>query len=115
MHELPVAENILKAVLQNAAGARAIRRIRIRVGEYSGVEPDHFEAHFKSAAAGTPAQEATLEFEMEQPAYRCRRCNKDLNLEEEPDARCPDCGAAEIDMTAGKHITLISLEIEQDA
>jgi hydrogenase nickel incorporation protein HypA/HybF len=65
MHELAIAESIVDAVCEKAAG-RAVHRVTVRIGRLSAVVPDALRFCFDLATEGTPAEGAVLE--IEQPA-----------------------------------------------
>jgi hydrogenase nickel incorporation protein HypA/HybF len=65
MHEAGLMQSALELAGGHArrAGAVAIRRVVLRVGALSGVEPDALRFAFEALAPGTPAAGATLELE----------------------------------------------------
>ena len=64
MHESGLMQSAdLAADYARRAGAGDIRRVVLRVGALSGVEPDALRFAFESLAPGTPAAGAALELE----------------------------------------------------
>jgi hydrogenase nickel incorporation protein HypA/HybF len=66
MHEAGLIQSALDLAADHArrAGAGTIRRVVLRVGAFSGVEPDALRFAFEALAPGTPAAGAALELEM---------------------------------------------------
>lgn len=60
MHELKLAQDLLAAALK-AADGKAIKIVRIKVGEHCHAAPDNVEFLFKTAAHNTQAAEAKIE------------------------------------------------------
>jgi hydrogenase nickel incorporation protein HypA/HybF len=65
MHEAGLMQSALDLAADHArrAGAGNIRRVVLRVGALSGVEPDALRFAFEAMAPGTPAAGAVLELE----------------------------------------------------
>jgi hydrogenase nickel incorporation protein HypA/HybF len=65
MHELGLAESILDIVRDHVPPGReaAVRRVRVRIGEFAGVLPDSLAFCFGAITAGTPFVDASLEIE----------------------------------------------------
>lgn len=59
MHEMALAEGILRVVLEKAAGQR-VRKVQLRVGAGHRVTSESLEMCFRLAAQETPAAEASL-------------------------------------------------------
>jgi hydrogenase nickel incorporation protein HypA/HybF len=60
MHELAIAESIVDAVCERAAG-RTIHRVTIRIGELTALVPAALRFSFDLAVEGTVADGATLD------------------------------------------------------
>jgi hydrogenase nickel incorporation protein HypA/HybF len=108
MHELSIAESVVEAVLERTGGA-TVSCVRLRVGRLSGVVPDALRFCFELATAGTPLEGCTLQ--LEEPAGRahCRSCGSDLVLED-PIPLC-ECGSADVEVLAGRELTVASVEV----
>lgn len=133
MHELALADAVVKAALRAAddAGMDRIERVIVKVGELQQIEKDLFEYSLTNVL---PARESRLKdvvFEVAAEAVRfeCRACGhgygrSDIDLDEGDQgeavhfipelshafARCPSCGSPDFDITAGRGITLERLE-----
>ncbi len=60
MHELKLVQDLLQAALK-AANGKAIKLVRIEVGEQCHAAPRSVEFLFKTAAKGTSAENAEVE------------------------------------------------------
>lgn len=133
MHELALADAVVKAALRAAddAGMERIERIVVKVGELQQIEKDLFEFSLTNVLPAQDSRLADVEFDVAEEAVRfeCRACGagygrEDINLETAEQgeavhfipelshafARCPSCGSPDFDITAGRGITLERLE-----
>jgi len=113
MHEMSIAHSILDiAVGEMEKNASAgIRKIKISIGEFSGVVKEALEFAFEVLAPNTPAAAAIFEIEVLPMTAECRKCGKfecrlsDLNL------LCPGCGRIAF-ITSGREMTVDYLDLE---
>jgi hydrogenase nickel incorporation protein HypA/HybF len=66
MHEKHLTEDLVRELesLARAEGGRRVTRIRVRLGALSHFTPEHFREHFDTAAAGTLAEGADVQAEL---------------------------------------------------
>lgn len=134
MHELALADSVVKAALSAAddAGITRITRIVVKVGELQQIERDLFEFSLTEVIPSQDARLNGVEFEIagERVRFRCRVCETeygrdDVGIDGEGDqgeaihfipelshafARCPACGSPDFDIKAGRGITLERIE-----
>ena len=113
MHEFSIATRLLELVEEQArrAGARRVASVKVVVGKLSGVVPELLREAFEFCSKGTLAEGAELVIEEPPLRCRCRACG----AEYEPEAfslKCPNCGAADFEITSGRELLLESLEVE---
>ena len=67
MHEKHLTEDLVRKLEALAAqeGGSQVTRIRVRLGALSHFTPEHFREHFEEAAAGTLAEGAEVEAEVD--------------------------------------------------
>jgi hydrogenase nickel incorporation protein HypA/HybF len=67
MHEKHLTEDLVRKLeaLVAEEGAVRVTRIRARLGALSHFTPEHFREHFDEAAAGTLAEGAAVEAELD--------------------------------------------------
>jgi hydrogenase nickel incorporation protein HypA/HybF len=67
MHEKHLTEDLVRKLEALAAeeGGSRVTRIRVRLGALSHFTPGHFREHFEEAAAGTVAEGAEVQAELD--------------------------------------------------
>ncbi len=115
MHELSIAAGIVDIVRQYVPEpqAPAVREVRVRVGDASGVLPESLAFCFEAIVAGTAWASARLTIERVAPTVLCWACGLEF-----PSgvlgARCPDCGGTDVSMVAGRELQVVDVEIDDD-
>ena len=113
MHEFSIMESALATAAQKtrAAGATQIHRLKLRVGQLSGVVPEALRFAFDALKTGSPvAAAAELEIEEVPAVGWCADCAAefaaaDLKYE------CPCCHRPTGELRRGKEMELAALEI----
>jgi len=109
MHEFPEVQAMVKqACAQVPAGSR-IKKLRIVVGEASGHDPRHIQAHFAEASRATPAEGAALEFIREKLAGTCTHCGAEF-IGGGLVLACGQCGGTQLEINAGNSVRLVGVE-----
>lgn len=108
MHEMAITQSVVDAVCEHAAGRR-VHSVRLEVGALCAVVPDSMQFCFDLATAGTVADGARLDVDVQPGAARCRTCDRDFVL---PDLvlLCP-CGSADVEVIAGRDLKILSMEV----
>lgn len=112
MHEVSLMEQTLAIAIDQAQqhGATQIHRLKLRVGQQSGVEPDALAFAFEVVAQNTIAAQGVLEIETVPVRCHCAHCQREF----QPDDwvyRCPQCGNLSPTVVDGKQLELASLEM----
>ena len=111
MHEYSLVQALLEQVEQVAEqnGAIEVHRIRLRLGELSGVEAGLLERAFEMARCGTRSAAAHLEVVSVAARWSCSRCERPIA----PGAalRCSECGAP-ARLLEGDEIILERIEMD---
>jgi hydrogenase nickel incorporation protein HypA/HybF len=112
MHEQSITESLLILALEKAAEAKAkkILKIRIVVGELTGLVEEMVDSHFSLISRDTIAAEAILVFAHRPVQLRCRNCNM-VFLPEKLDFYCPNCRTQQVDIISGRELYLDSIEV----
>lgn len=132
MHELALADSVVKAALAAAddAGMDRINRIVVKVGELQQIERDLFEFSLTEVLPARDHRLAEVEFDVtdEPVRFLCRTCANeygrgDVYIDGDsgeavhfiPElshayAKCPSCGSPDFEITAGRGITLQRVE-----
>jgi hydrogenase nickel incorporation protein HypA/HybF len=63
MHETHLIEPIIKGISEHAKkeGAKAVSKVRVKIGEFTGVKEQSFRETFSTLAKGTMLEGAELE------------------------------------------------------
>jgi hydrogenase nickel incorporation protein HypA/HybF len=113
MHETAIVQSILE-IAENEArkhGARSIRRIKLKVGEFRGVVKEALEFSFDVLRRNTLAAEAELDVETVRLRAECGNCGPaacslgDFNL------LCPQCGDLLV-IRAGQEMQVEYIDLE---
>jgi hydrogenase nickel incorporation protein HypA/HybF len=109
MHELAIAEAVIRIASDHAAG-RPVSAVFVKVGHLRQVVPSALEFSFELAAAGTAVEGARLEFEEVPTTGACRACGAEAQLPGFPLA-CPACGSLDVEIVAGEELLVDALEV----
>lgn len=114
MHELGIATAILdraQRAAQQHPGA-AIRRVGVRVGELSGVDPDALAFSFTTLVKDSPWEQVALEIERRRRVQRCGKCAHEFETDSFLTA-CPRCGSVHTECIAGDELDVVFVELEE--
>jgi hydrogenase nickel incorporation protein HypA/HybF len=113
MHELSIMHSALSLALDQAqaAGARRVQVIRLRIGALSGVVPEALQFAFEALAPGTLAEGGQLAIEAIPARFWCGQCRREFQSDDLL-ADCPDCHEPSGDLRAGRELEVASLEID---
>lgn len=113
MHEFSLVQSFLRQIedLMSAQGAERVSRLRVRIGVFSGVEPELFRLAYEELAGDSRARGAQLEIETIPLVARCADCNLDFPI---IGFRflCSRCGGREVRIVSGEELILDSVTME---
>jgi hydrogenase nickel incorporation protein HypA/HybF len=112
LHELAIAESVVRIADAHAAGRR-VSRVELKVGHLRQVVPSALEFSFELLAQGTPMEGAELAIDEVPAAGRCRSCATAGPLRAFPLA-CEACGSLDVEVTRGEELLVDSLELEEE-
>jgi hydrogenase nickel incorporation protein HypA/HybF len=113
MHELAIADSIVRIACAHARGRR-VATVELKVGHLRQVVPSALEFSFALVAEGTELEGAELVTEAVPAGGRCRACGFDGPLPEFP-LRCRACGGFDVEVLRGEELEVVALEIEDEA
>ena len=110
MHEMSIAEGLLRAVLDAAGtcGARRVQRVELAVGQMRLIMPEALDMAWQVLSEGTIASGAELAVVETPLEARCRRCECRFAPRID-NYLCPACGLADVEILAGNDIILKSV------
>jgi len=114
MHETSLVSALMQQVEAAAMELRAsaVHRIRVRIGELAGVEPQLFASAFELFRERTICAAARLEIVTAAAAWTCPGCGAAIAPGQV--LRCPDC-ALPARLASGDEIILERIEMEVPA
>lgn len=116
MHEMALAEGILRIIEDQAAarGFQRVRRVRVEVGRLAGVEIEALRFSFDVVVNESVAESALLEI-VETPGQGwCMECGTTVEISALYDA-CPLCGSYQVHATSGMEMRVLDLEVDATA
>lgn len=111
MHELSIAEAVVRIAGQHAAGRR-VSTVCVKVGHLRQVVPSSLEFAFELLVEGTELEGAELEIEAVPAAGVCRGCGTTTRLAAFP-VRCARCGGLDVEVTEGEELLVDWLELDE--
>ncbi len=111
MHEYSIVRALLDRVESEARARRAtaVHRLRVRIGELSGVEVDLLATAYRTFRERSLCAGAEMDVVPVAAEWACPRCARPLVAGEV--LRCPDC-AVPARLVAGDEIVLDRIEME---
>lgn len=114
MHEIGIANEIIKAGLAEAAlrQGSTLRRVGVHIGILAGVDLDALRFAFDALTRETTLQ--CVEFDL----LSCPRRNRCMNCTNEFEtgiycAPCPSCGSGSAALIGGEELDLAYVELEE--
>ncbi len=111
MHELSIAESIVRIADAHAAG-RLVHRVEVKVGHLRQVVPASLAFSFHLVAEGTALEGAELAIEEVPAVGRCRSCEAESQQDGFP-LRCAACGGLDLKVVRGEELLVDALELEE--
>jgi hydrogenase nickel incorporation protein HypA/HybF len=108
MHELSIANAIVEACAERAAGSRVVR-VRLEIGRLSGVLPDAVRFSFDVCARDTVVEGARLEIIETPGRAQCRDCGEEVALADL--VRSCGCGCTDLRVVAGEELKVKEMEL----
>ena len=109
-----IASSVLDAAHKEAAGRPGARvlKVGLRIGEWSGVDPESLRFCFDALARTSTADPPTLEIEFLARQNHCADCGITFALEQFH-IECPRCGAEVTQPVSGNELELTFVELEE--
>ncbi len=115
MHEASVARAIVDEIVERASDELMERvfRVRLKIGEFTGVFPDALTFAWDAATEGTLAEGSILEIERIPLEIFCKRCVRARQVEQThpPLPICPVCGDPSAEIVRGRELLITGLEV----
>jgi hydrogenase nickel incorporation protein HypA/HybF len=113
MHELSIAQGLMKLLLDETEKHRLtrIKKVHVRIGTMSNIVPNALLFAFDSVKEGTVADGATLEIEIVPAMARCSHCDAEFEVEDMV-LFCPRCDQIAAELLSGKELDLVEIDAE---
>jgi hydrogenase nickel incorporation protein HypA/HybF len=113
MHEASIAASLIEIIEGECkkAGYSEVESIRVKIGRASGVMPDALIFAFDAMKGDSVAKDATLNLEIIPVGGQCKDCSGSFTVEEEFVIGCPLCGGASFQITTGREMDIIEMEV----
>jgi hydrogenase nickel incorporation protein HypA/HybF len=113
MHEMSIAQSVLDIAFgeMEKRAATRLRKIKISIGEFSGVVKEALDFAFVVLKPSTPASDTEIEIEVVPLTAECAKCGpavcrlNDLNL------TCPNCGGT-VRLTGGREMRVDYVDLD---
>jgi hydrogenase nickel incorporation protein HypA/HybF len=111
MHEYSIVSSLLARVEQEARvrHATAVHRLRLGIGELSGVEIELLTTAYETFRERTVCDRAALEIQRIEARWSCPKCGREITRGEP--LRCDGCGVP-ARLTQGDELVLQRIEME---
>ena len=114
MHELALAQDLLKAIEVEAEkqGAIRVEEVKLRIGKLTMVTADSLLSAFELVSKGSIAENAHIDVEEEEPQVTCKDCG--TRLISGTELMCPACKGTRFAVSGGTEIKLMGLRASGD-
>jgi len=112
MHEVGIMQEMARIAVERAeaADAKRIYVIRLRVGRLSSVVPEAMRFAHEVVTEGTIAEGSTLEIEEVPVRCYCEHCEEEFECGKSLFV-CPKCDAFSRDVRSGRELDLVNMEV----
>jgi hydrogenase nickel incorporation protein HypA/HybF len=113
MHELGIAQEMLKIALEYAArnNARKITSLNIGMSAAADESDDSLRFHMENLTRGTLAEGARVEITRVPAEVECLDCGKRF-AKHTPELGCPNCSGRRLNPLVRNEFRLTSIEVE---
>ncbi len=113
MHEMSITMSMMDIVQARMErdNVKRLKRLRLKVGEETAVEPHALLFCFDVCTKGTSMEGAVLDIEEIPMMGRCIDCNKEFHMVGFL-VPCPKCDSGAIKKISGDELDIVSMEVE---
>ena len=112
MHEVSIMTEAVRMAVESAqaAGARRISGVRLRVGRLSGAVPEAMEFAWDVVRRGTIAEAARLEIDSVPATCWCAVCREEFECSDYFN-ECPSCHNPSGELRRGRELEIAAVEM----
>ena len=113
MHELSFAQNVIEIISVQCtnSGHKKIDSVNLRIGRASGIMPEALIFAFNAIKPDSLARDALLHIEEVPVAGLCNDCSSSFIVQEEYILNCPVCKGSSFQITSGRELDIIDMEV----
>jgi len=113
MHEVGIAQSILEIVEKevNKDGTSNVKRVKLIVGEFTGVVKESLEFALDIIKKNTSAENAEFVIETVKLKTYCQECDKTFIGKDDAHFLCPDCNGI-LGIVEGKELKIDFIDVE---
>lgn len=113
MHEVSIALSLIEIVTEQCRkkGFSRIEAINVKIGRASGIMTDALIFAFDAVKGESIAKNAVLNIQDIPVAGYCRDCCNTFTVNGEYVLSCPACGGVAFNVTAGRELDIIDMEV----
>lgn len=112
MHELSIAMSIIE-MAEEEAELRGVEvlAVRLKLGDLAGVVKEALLSSYEMASEESVLKGSRLLIESVPVSIYCQNCRSEQTLKSIQNFSCPLCGATTAEITHGKELEVVALEI----
>lgn len=113
MHEVVIAENLMKVCLQELEkhGGREVIRVVVSASPLAGIEPEALTTSFDVLKSDTPLKNAHLFFRLTPVSALCLECGRREETLDPFEMVCSNCGSLAVQRDGSRDLIIESMEI----
>ncbi|HBR56141.1 MAG TPA: hydrogenase maturation nickel metallochaperone HypA [Blastocatellia bacterium] len=113
MHEMAIAESVFEIAFAEAEkhASAKIRKIKLSIGEFSGVVRDALEFAFEVLKPGTAAENVEIEIEVVKMKTFCPKCGESECGLSDIRLKCDGCSGP-LEVTAGREMQVDYIDLD---
>lgn len=113
MHEMSIAQSLVEILEEemNKNQASVLRSVRLEIGRLSAIVPESLSFCFEVITSGTYMEGAELIMDIIPLRGTCNTCKKEFEINDYA-FFCPHCESPEIDIFAGKALSIVEMEVD---
>jgi len=113
MHEMSIAQSLIQILQEEMVkhGAKALRSVRLSVGEMTAIVPESLSFCFEIIVQGTPLEGARLLMDRIPLKGYCPQCDVTFDIKDFVFV-CPTCGNRGIETIEGQELSIVEMEVE---
>ena len=115
MHEMGIAESVLRAVRTEAVRYPGRRpcRVGLRIGELAAIDQEALRFCFEAIIHDTDLEALELDIQVCPRTHRCFACGNEFVVRDY-EFQCPQCASLRSKCIAGDELEFVYLEVEEN-